>query len=1364
MAEDIKRLRIFIACPSDCQKEKDEIRRIVREDESILSLCRKLKVSADVFAFDDLPPDTGRPQSIINAAIAAYNPDGFIFIFKNRLGSDAGFGMTGAEEEWNLARQSSEQGRGRPWASLYFDESEFSAYEVDEDQRQALDRFKQSIFKEHDALACRFSGFTEFQNKFRSHLVKRLLDVAPLSSTINLDEQLEAASQSLLQWPRTLKDGSQIDRPELAQLLEKISNSNFSTTLVLGSPGSGKSALLSRLGFECAQQNFHVLAIKADKLGAQISTPQELQSWLGLSIDPRDAVRALAAHKPVLCLFDQLDAVSELADRHSDRLNLLLNLIQSLAGYSGVHIVATSREFEYRHDARLTSISADRMDLQLPTWEQISPILVQAGHNPGAMAESMRSLLSPPWHLNLFLDVAKPGMEFGSLSSLLDEVWNRRVIDAKGPPARLALIERMAERMSDEETLWLPSAIADDLPAARQVLEANEILVRDPTIAALGFRHQTYYDYTLARAFARGTVSLSDHVLGRQDGLFVRPSLLASLYYLRGTSRAQYHAQLTKLFQSNPRMHIRSLLIELLGQLQDPDDVEAGILLPILDSDTEGPKVLAAVSGSKGWLTRLSQNSGFAKWMQKQPDEAMHCVHLLSMAGEFAPETAFALIESHWLPFEKYDRLSLSVFSYLAKWNARSVALVSTIVRRYDSGNASLIADKIFETAPDLAPKVLRADFDRRMASAKALTAKLEAGLSLTEEEKRRAQYSLGGTRNPLVTLLDKEDDWYNLDMIADAAPQAFLDVIWPWLIDVLTEIADQEHEFVIGYRHDSATSREFDGELPHGQIIKAILTAVATLAQIHPDAFRAFVQGNSSSEFLIVHRLLARGLLHMVEREPQLALEYLLHDPRRLVIGNHWDCHRETNALITALTPHLQADDRAKLEKAVLSFQRYKNNVPEESPQNRLNRVRWSRQHRLRLLRAFPSDLLSPEGQSIREQEERALPGTTDYDSRMYGGWVGPRMTAQEMGKAKDADLLRLFEELSDNTTDGNPKRHHSIEHSRSGGAIQLSQQLRELAKTDPARVARLISEFKPGEQETYAGEALQGLAEAAFPTDQLIRLIEELEQKGFADEYFIEGAATALRNRAVDNQGLPQPILDLLEQWLNKHSAPEGTIDEQADRHRTEKEDGHTILYGQGGHWMLPHGRGPIIDAIAMGYIHREPADYSNWARVIESRLPKEQHPAIWVMTLRHMPILFNGNRAVATQLFDKVIDICPKVLCYDFALHSIAHVIRVCEPKDISQKWINGMEEDSSAFSQQLYGEFLFLYHCCYNDDWSNERVERVLKGDSSVRALAGLTHGAAHLWIQQNCKELATEILCRAATNPDRLANGAVSEFF
>jgi hypothetical protein len=85
--------------------------------------------------------------------------------------------------------------RARPWSAMgkpLFDESEFSAYEVDEDQRQVLDRFKQSIFKEHDALACRFSGFTEFQNKFRSHLVKRLLDIAPLSSTINLDEQLEA--------------------------------------------------------------------------------------------------------------------------------------------------------------------------------------------------------------------------------------------------------------------------------------------------------------------------------------------------------------------------------------------------------------------------------------------------------------------------------------------------------------------------------------------------------------------------------------------------------------------------------------------------------------------------------------------------------------------------------------------------------------------------------------------------------------------------------------------------------------------------------------------------------------------------------------------------------------------------------------------------------------------------------------------------------------------------------------------------------------------------------------------------------------------------------------------------------------------
>jgi hypothetical protein len=114
MAEATTPFRIFIASPSDCRAEREAVRHIAGQDQTIGTLCREFNVALEVFGWEDLPPDLGHPRSIINAAIERFTPDWFIFIFWHCFGSDAGLGTTGSEEEWNLARQRHEEGGGRP--------------------------------------------------------------------------------------------------------------------------------------------------------------------------------------------------------------------------------------------------------------------------------------------------------------------------------------------------------------------------------------------------------------------------------------------------------------------------------------------------------------------------------------------------------------------------------------------------------------------------------------------------------------------------------------------------------------------------------------------------------------------------------------------------------------------------------------------------------------------------------------------------------------------------------------------------------------------------------------------------------------------------------------------------------------------------------------------------------------------------------------------------------------------------------------------------------------------------------------------------------------------------------------------------
>ncbi|MDR4466261.1 MAG: ATP-binding protein, partial [Nitrospira sp.] len=504
----------------------------------------------------------------------------------------------------------------------------------------------------------------------------RLIKLAKGEDALDLDQEFIECSRGLLSWPRTLGHDEEIQRPELLAIIEKIQASNESTTLILGAPGSGKSALLAALGSVCLSSGFSVLGIKADRLGRGIDSAVALRKHLHLTLETRDAVKHLALQRPVVILIDQLDAVSELVDRHSDRLNVLLDLIQSLSGHPGVHIVASSRAFECHHDIRLNSIDADRMNLTLPSWDEISPILTRAGYDGGVIGDSTRDLLRSPLCLKVFLDVGNSCAIFSTLQSLLEALWSKKVLVGEDARDRVKLLESVANKMSKDEVLWVPSSVGDRWPQALQGLVQEDILNRGPNELTIGFRHQTYYDYTLARAFAKGALSLTKYVKERQNGLFVRPVLLNGLQHLRVTDSSEYQRQLKQLLAKGIRLHIHSLLIEFLAGQRKPTEEEFSLILPRLKSGKEGPRILAAIAGSPGWFARMSTTSTFHAWMCRPHDEAMHLLDVLCQASQFDLDGVLNLIERYWLPRKSHDDLSLRVFSYISDWNMRAVNLV----------------------------------------------------------------------------------------------------------------------------------------------------------------------------------------------------------------------------------------------------------------------------------------------------------------------------------------------------------------------------------------------------------------------------------------------------------------------------------------------------------------------------------------------------------------------------------------------------------------------------------------------------------------------------------------------------------------
>jgi ATPase family associated with various cellular activities (AAA) len=402
--------------------------------------------------------------------------------------------------------------------SAYFNRATAEPYEVDDQQLKTLNAFKENTFKHFSALTIDFNGAKDFEDKFRAHLTNKLINLSPNipRGLPYIPEHLLNASTGILSWPTTLRSGQYIERNELQTILQRIDESESSTTIILGSPGTGKSALLATLANRLREKGTPLLAIKADQLGPEVNSPEDLRDFLGLPIIARDAIKVQSEKEKIVLIIDQLDAVSELLDRKSGRLNVLLNLVHSLASQPNTHIVASSREFEFRHDIRLASIDAERLDLAPPNWDQVAAVISQFGIKPTTMGESLKELLLVPLNLKVFLDIATPNLTFESFHALLEELWRRRVVEGQNGDERERerLLELLAERMGNEETLWLPSAVCDSYPVARKELEQADILARGSNGLTIGFRHQTFYDFTLARMLRIPGISAS-----RKNGL-----------------------------------------------------------------------------------------------------------------------------------------------------------------------------------------------------------------------------------------------------------------------------------------------------------------------------------------------------------------------------------------------------------------------------------------------------------------------------------------------------------------------------------------------------------------------------------------------------------------------------------------------------------------------------------------------------------------------------------------------------------------------------------------------------------------------------------------------------------------------------
>ena len=1159
-----------------------------------------------------------------------------------------------------------------------------------------------------------------------------------------VERAFRAVSRMLLDWPQET-DGHWIERPELSRLRELTTGNSPSVTILLGGPGEGKSAILARLSSLLAEDDTVLLAIKADGVLRDVASLRQLNDWIDCGADVATVLRRLAEKRRVVVLIDQLDALGELMDQHSGRLSALLGLVESIRGTPNIHVIVSCREFEFRHDVRLNTLHAEEVTLAPLSWDQVLPLLTARNIDTDRCSDEVRAVLCTPHNLAIYLQLLSqnvPVPDFTSYQALLDRVIRERLERVYGDPTVQAA-ERIAAEMATEEVLSLARARFANLSNELENLESAGLLVSSEDGLRVSFRHQTVFDVLRARSFLRDGVSLADYVVHqKQQSLFVRPALWSALNYVRASDTPTYRNEFRRLWRDpSLRLHLRYLLIAFLGQVEAPTDEEAGWLFSKLNAPDTRPRVLSAAARSaSAWFPRMSDR--FPQLMAEPPQRAWATVSFLAGAIIQHRDSVLGLIERHWMTQTAYLQHATHALCEIRSWDTESLSVAIACVDRIvdHTPNDTFMIQRLMEaiagTSPGLALKLLAHYLQvrtERMASTQS------------DDESERDQF---GSKSQGYERFFRDTIWYKVSDLFDKHPRDLIEHVWPWFIRWFEYLGKEDRSYHNAYcGHDGLS---FSGPASESDFLqKAIEQAIRKFSEDYPDAFLGFVTDNAGSDLNVVHRLLTLGLEQIAARRPQAVLRYLLGDSRRLAIADVWynnDVSRSI-ALIAATSPALGNEDVRGLEAAIVGWQYYLHDPNDYEAKDRLEFQKFTRMRRLPLLRAIPLERLSPAGQRFLQEEKRAFPDTPYSDlstSRMRR--VDSPISAEQMKRASDEEIIHLFEILTDDTEWHHPTRNRS---DLIGGSIQAAREFAELAKVAPDRALRIIASFEPGKAECPAGEALAALGASDVAARTLIECIRDLDGRGFASTPFRIDAARCLREVARRSHGLDDDMCDVLEGWITERPS---TLEESAAGLDDTVTTNDSILWSSHGFSALPQGNYPFLDALMLGHLLRNPPDLNGWLGVLERHLNRDEEVRVWIALTRDMPHLVSAGGGRGIKFLAALFARYPTLLNTTSGVQLIGQIVDRL-PDGLTNRIVDAWASGDWTHGPQAAGEIAALNLFRKPDSGVvRDRVDQFLRGDnvdpSTIERLrVGLTYTFAEAWHHLESRQLSTQLLIR-----------------
>lgn len=1151
---------------------------------------------------------------------------------------------------------------------------------------------------------------------------------------------------------RAVTASDRIERPELGALEARFENLDGKAVCLLGSPGSGKTALLALLAKNAVARGVATFAIKADLLPHDRPFDAWGERTLSADVSAIEAVRIVAARQPVLVIVDQLDALSSLVVTASDVFNLTIEFILACVAVPGVTVVCSCRVADYNHDARFSELDADVLSLELPNWADVSTQLLRYGIvDSDKWPESFRTILQTPQHLRVYLDHfgGPDGSIYQSYHAMLDTFWQQVV----RTNAEQVFMESITWRLMDEESLWLPLAAFPRDRGTIDALAGKGLL----TVEGLrfGFRHQTLLEHAKAILFTMSDRSLCDYAIQNQESLQVRPTVWAVLQYLREAHSVKYRRELERLLSSSPRLHLRYLLIEFLGQVQDPADFEIVLMASCLSTTGDRGRALIAIRGSEKWFEALSIRH-FPVIMQSEATGQWPMVGVINAAWTRFHDSCLDLVRRYWLPDPAKDMLTQSVLREMDIWGPSEVEVAISLVQRYAGVGERVwwtegLVLAVSKSRPDLAPRLFLA----------------VVGSPADETPPSDGRDASGDPRP-----LESSNSWYFLPDIAEAAPLEFLRTAWPWVVREC-ELHHSSVESSVLYRYSGYLFElEESMHVRQSRVLIAITKSIDIISMSHPQTFVEITRPSWLSTNAVVHRLIIRGLKEVVAAHPSDGMEYLAGDRRRLAVGR-WGGSDEADSvlLIRAIAESLTQDAIPTLERMILAWSEYRDGIQLEPSQHK-----WDREARLRLLSAIPEDRLSREIASFKNEEMSQLPHWQHDPPRLHGGFVRtiPPVSKDEIAVL---DAEKIAERIASSPIEGDA-RDSQVEvedgWERGGDREDACRELALLNKSDARKVVDVIVRLVIRGIEDPVSAAFSGLDESDLSDAEVIKLATVLIDLNPSSVRLRRSIAYLIYRRMKSVEELPRAICDVLKEWLLEEAhRPRQTVEAVNTETKVPQHNGPVVWRGTGGGFRHSSTSNCFWLMLSSGeaFLQQKAPQYTEWISTLELCLDGDIPEGDWALYCTQLSdVRFAGpSRVRGVELVIKLIQKYALLNNRHRGAFVLLANIGDLFPQQEMAGILHGLRRSDDELLRQGYGELLTLFAVrSAPGSWSRSQLDSELAAISSSDfdewITTGIAYTAANAWDDAEARSEASGILSRLIPFATAKSGTAIASVF